>query len=98
MDNVVPLGAAETISIFELLGENTSEQQENCDLVEKCQAWNQAISLYHNGEFGGARAEYLKIIDRDPSDDAARLYLQRCETFIVSPPKDWDGISRPLSK
>ena len=33
-----------------------------------------------------------KVLELNPSDKAAKLYIERCDHLIANPPADWDGV------
>ena len=37
--------------------------------------------------------KFISILEQDPDDSLAQIYLERCAYFIKTPPSDeWDGV------
>ena len=54
--------------------------------------FEQAVSLYAAGKFREAGALFNRVLDQDPNDRSARLYLERCAEWLERPlPANWDG-------
>ncbi|MDX9991413.1 MAG: adenylate/guanylate cyclase domain-containing protein [Anaerolineales bacterium] len=54
--------------------------------------FERAIELYQHGKFDLAGKLFNQVLERDPADQAAKLYLELCaEWFERSLPQGWDG-------
>jgi hypothetical protein len=51
----------------------------------------EAFSFYERGDFRKALGLY-RLIARMYSDEVARLMMQRCQSFLVARPNNWDGV------
>jgi len=81
LDKVRVKGKKEPVLIYEvLIYENT--------LVNE---FEKALDLYQNGLFSDALIVFKKLYKKDATI-LHKLYIQRCEHFIKSPPKDFDGV------
>ncbi|MGE3728860.1 MAG: ATP-binding protein, partial [Candidatus Sericytochromatia bacterium] len=73
-------GKIQSISIFEIFDagmvEDFTARFRSLDLFE------QAVADYFNREIEAARAGFQATLDANPSDTAARYYLERCERFL----------------
>lgn len=60
------------------------------------EAWKmheEGIERYYKRDFSGAAAIFERILALLPQDTVAEQYLERCKTFIRTPPSaDWDGV------
>jgi adenylate cyclase len=66
---------------------------------EALAAWEEAIGLYGEGEFGKAAELFGFAAARDEKDDVARLYLDICRNYIAAPPPGhWDGVNNLTEK
>ena len=53
----------------------------------------EGIRLYRERAFKDARACFAATLALNPADRPSRLYVERCEHFLESPPPpDWDGV------
>jgi tetratricopeptide (TPR) repeat protein len=44
-------------------------------------------------EFGTAADYFRKALEIDPNDGPSKVYLERCEVYVETPPpEDWDGV------
>ncbi len=49
--------------------------------------------LYKLMQFEDARKYFQQAVDIDQQDGPSRVYLERCNHYIESPPpEDWDGV------
>lgn len=54
--------------------------------------FERAIALYQQGKFKEAASLFERVIERDPADKAAKLYLEACAQMLERPlPANWDG-------
>jgi adenylate cyclase len=60
---------------------------------ERTQALNdEAIAAYRAEDWNRSEAAWWKLLDIDPADAVAPIYLARIERFKKEPPpKGWDG-------
>lgn len=57
--------------------------------------YNQAYSLFQQGDFEEAKEIFEQIADKDPP---AKKFIEKCEKMIQNPPENWDGIIRATEK
>ena len=60
--------------------------------------YEKGLNLYMNGAWTLALSYFDKALEILPADKAAKLMKQRCEEFIETPPKDWNGAVALTSK
>lgn len=89
LDAVKVKGKKKPILIYELLTHKeklTKKQQDFIKLFEK------GLELYFNKDWKAA-IEIFNDSIKIKSDQASRVFINRCEEFIkIPPPKDWDGV------
>ena len=56
--------------------------------------FEQGILLYQNSEFVEACESFNKVLQENPEDRAAYLYLKRCRSFERNGiPTGWEGVT-----
>ena len=54
---------------------------------------------YRNMNFAEAKKSFQKSLSSIPNDQLSKIYLERCENYIINPPSsDWDAISHLTTK
>jgi adenylate cyclase len=55
--------------------------------------WNSAFAAYENQNFSAALELFKSIYRENDQDRVAKLYLDRCETYVLEPPapEKWDN-------
>jgi adenylate cyclase len=67
----------------------------DADFVEKFEA---GLFQYRKAEFQGAAALFSEIV-QTCKDGPSRLYLERCQEYLLNPPgKEWDGVYTAKTK
>lgn len=84
------VGKSESVPIYELLGMKAALPDYMYDMLEKYNAgrsyfikrdWKQAISYFRQA---------IKVL---PDDGPSRVYVEKCEEYMKSPPpRGWDGV------
>ena len=85
-------GKNEAIKIFEVIYKDTNE--------EELQSYNNALKLYHNGEFERALELFGKTMEQYGKKKLYELYISRCE-YYISHPKEretFDGVFTAVTK
>ncbi len=96
LDKIRVPGKAKPVKVYELLAEKGKLDP----------LWEKALPIYHEGimlftgkQFDLAKKKLLEVIQIMPQDKASLAYIQRAETFMVTPPgADWDGVFEVKSK
>jgi adenylate cyclase len=89
LDFVRVKGRSEVSSIYELI---TDVELVNFE-KDWFQAYNKAREFYKNGFFKEALPLYKSCTELNKSDKTSRIFLERCEDFVINPPgPDWDGV------
>jgi two-component system, sensor histidine kinase ChiS len=97
LDQVQVKGKKVSVAVFEIYN---SEPSECIELKNKTLAlFEMAIASYSEGNFEQSQTLFQQIINTNPHDRAALLYLQRCEKYIQQgTPKGWIGIEAMTEK
>jgi adenylate cyclase len=55
--------------------------------------FHSALELFESRDWLGAKKGFEDTLNYNAEDEPAKIYLERCENYIVAPPeKDWDGV------
>jgi two-component system sensor histidine kinase ChiS len=90
VDKVQVKGKNTSISVFEVF-DGSSDENMTLKLETKPD-FEQGLFLYHDKKFPEASVYFNKVLQRNPKDEAARLYLQRAAHLMVhGVPENWAG-------
>ncbi len=91
LDVVKVKGKKEAVYIFEVLdGEPNKIKQLK---IQTKSDFGKGLQLYKNKEFDDAHKLFRKILEINPDDHAADLYIARCKNILdFGVPADWDGV------
>ena len=60
------------------------------ELIEKFEA---GLTAYKQRDWAQALAAFQEVLQLDPQDHPAQLYISRCQEYQQQPPPDdWDGV------
>jgi adenylate cyclase len=86
IDQIRVVGKREPVRIYELLAHRGQLSTERRGKVARFQ---EGLQLYRNRKWTTAIGVFKRLED----DPVARIYLERCEQYQISPPpEDWDGV------
>jgi len=95
VDLVRVKGKNKPISIYQVMTDSNS----GVDMKKIAEMFTDALEKYRNREFGAAKRMFSEILGIYPGDDVSRLYIERCEDYMVEPPpEDWDKVYTAKSK
>jgi len=89
VDRVKVKGKTEPVRIFEVIQEGavSDHQRQHLDF------YKQGYELYYQREFEKAKSLFAQAALMEPEDEVSRLYIERCEDYLVEPPTaEWDGV------
>lgn len=97
VDKVIFQGKQTGGLIYELIMEiNTQnayyQAKEWADLSTK------AFEYYQEQHWVMAKTLYLQVLALKQDDSVARIFIDRCDIFLNTPPTDWDGVCRLQTK
>lgn len=92
LDLIVVKGKTKPTEVFELLGPRDVPQF----ILDLVRDFERGIECFRNREFDHALEWFKTSLQNEPDKDAANpsaLYIERCETFLETPPPaDWNGV------
>jgi adenylate cyclase len=90
LDSVRVKGKDQPVKIYELIVRRSQASSEQKVRVEEFHA---ALADYRNRQWPRARQAFQAILEKQPHDGAAKVYVERCQTLEKNPPPDdWDGV------
>jgi adenylate cyclase len=91
IDLVVVKGKTQPVAIYEILDYHTDESYPR--ISDALGHFRDALAKYRARGFADAKALFHKVLEINPADKAAQLYVQRCAQLIETPPSaDWAGV------
>ncbi len=89
LDWVKVKGKKLPVKIYELLAEKKDESK----FKELIAAFEEGLALYRASRWDEAIAAFQKTLGIRPEDEAAKLYIERCNNLKENPPPEsWDGV------
>lgn len=90
LDLVVVKGRTAPESVYELVGRRGEVSQARLDMLA---IYSEATRLYRTRDWLGAAARFQEAFRLQPGDTPSRIYLERCESLLATPPPaEWDGV------
>jgi class 3 adenylate cyclase len=97
LGKAVVQGRAHPISLYDVFEGEPEEIQER--KLQTREDYERGLKLYMTGRFAEAQDCFQAVLDRDPHDQAAALYLDRSTTMMAQGiPEDWEGVEVMTSK
>jgi adenylate cyclase len=91
LDAVQVKGKREQVRVRELIVPDSPGSEGK---IESIPAWDAAWASYAAGSFEAALAGFESIRAANPEDGAAAVFRDRCERFLINPPRQpWDGVT-----
>jgi adenylate cyclase len=98
LSRVRVVGISTPVRLYELLDLRENASAELLDMVK---TWEALFSAYEGRNFSSASRGFGEMYKKNSGDLAARLYMNRCEQYLKTPPPDeeWDdGVDNLTSK
>jgi len=90
LDLVQVKGKAQSVRIYELLGEGPSDPE----LARFLEIYHQALTLYREGRFGESLPVLAQALELRPNDPTCRRYLGLAQKYRETPPpSDWEPVT-----
>ncbi len=97
VDKVQVNGKRAPVSVYEIF--DADEEPQRAAKVETRGLFQEGLERYYAKAFSEASVKFHKVLERNPSDRAARMYLERAGRFMVQGvPSNWDGVERLSEK
>ncbi len=90
LDYIRVKGRNEPVAIYELVGLRSDAISSQAEQI--IEHYHQGRQYYLNRQFTFAGAEFTKVLNLNPKDQAAILHMRRCQHWLQQPPSDadWD--------
>ena len=88
LSRVTVVGIPVPLRLYELLELREDASPEMLKMIE---AWEDAFKDYESRNFEKAKKIFTAIYQKYPDDKVAKLYLDRCDKYIVDPPPESMG-------
>ncbi len=97
VDKVLVKGKDTPVTVFEIFdGDPETVTQLKKDTKESFEA---GLSLYYERKFAEASVRFNQVLEKNPEDKAALIYLKRCASYMVQGvPADWTGVEDLVSE
>ena len=92
VDRVTPRGKQIVLELYEVLG--TPTQCLDRLKLQSQSCYNLGLQAWFQEDFGGALNYFRQVLEQNPTDTVAQLYLERCQARLgLMPPSEitWDG-------
>lgn len=90
IDLIKVKGKVKPTKVFELIG--LKEKLNNASVEKLLENYSRALNMYKQKEFEQAKTLFDSV-NREFNDETSKIYSERCESFIITPPdENWDGV------
>jgi len=91
VDKVSVKGKRQPVSVYEIYD---GDPQPVAVLKEQTKAdFEAGLQLYYDRKFSESSVKFSQVLQKNPEDKAARIYLERCALYMVKGvPEDWTGV------
>ncbi len=91
LDLVVVKGKTKPVAIYEILDYHTEESYPQ--MIDALRHFKSGLVKYRQQKWQDAKGEFGEVLALNDDDKAAKLYIERCDHFLASPPgDDWNGV------
>jgi adenylate cyclase len=95
LDRLMVYGRTGGIAIYELL----ALAGDGATLPHWVVLYDRGLAAYRSRDFSGAASFFQQVLDARTSDQPARMMLERCRHYLVSPPADdWEATNAMKAK
>jgi CheY-like chemotaxis protein/class 3 adenylate cyclase len=97
IDKVRVKGREDAVTVYEVF---EGDPETIAHLKEQTKpSFESGLQLYYGRKFSEASVHFNQVLEKNPADLAARIYLKRCANYMVNGvPADWTGVERLLEK
>lgn len=90
LDTIRVVGKNEPVMIYDLLDKKGQVAGKLAELVER---YNKGLQFYKKRDYLSAISAFKTALEINPLDGPSLTYLERCQEYLKTPPKDdWDGV------
>jgi adenylate cyclase len=91
IDLLLVKGKTRPVSVYEVLDYHTDETYPR--VSDALGRFRDGLAKYRRRQFAPAKALFQEVLEINPDDKAAQLYIERCDLLSETPPpEDWDGV------
>ncbi|WP_141046404.1 CHASE2 domain-containing protein [Aliarcobacter cryaerophilus] len=96
LDFVRVKGKNQPVEIWQVIGSGEAKD----DLKNELENYHKAIDFYKESKFSDALELFRKLdnLENKTNKNIYKIYIKRCEEFIQTPPKDFDGVYEHTTK
>jgi len=97
IDKVRVKGREDAVTVYEVF---EGDDDAMVDLKEQTKpGFESGLELYYGKKFSEASVHFNQVLEKNPRDLAARIYLKRSANYMVNGvPSDWTGVETLLEK
>jgi len=97
IDKVRVMGREDSVTVYEVF---EGDPESVASLKEQTKpSFESGIQLYYGKKFSEASVHFNQVLETNPGDLAARIYLKRCANYMVNGvPPDWTGVETLFEK
>jgi class 3 adenylate cyclase len=97
IDKVRVKGREDAVTVYEVF---EGDDDAMVDLKEQTKpGFESGLELYYGKKFSEASVHFNQVLEKNPQDLAARIYLKRSANYMVNGvPSDWTGVETLLEK
>src|SRR6266851_1486015 len=93
LDLIRVKGKSQPVTLYELVAARGTPEGDAPDIEERLDIFAQGRSCYRERRWQDAEIVFEKLLERWPEDGPARIYLNRCNEYLVAGPEEnWDGV------
>lgn len=91
LDFVVVKGKTQPVAIYELLDYHSEETYPH--MIDALRQFKSGLTKYRQRKWADAVQAFEEVLEFNPADKAAKIYIERCRVIAENPPgEDWDGV------
>lgn len=96
LDFVRVKGKNQAVEIWQVIGSGEAKDE----LKDELEDYHKAIEFYKESNFLDALELFIKLdnLENKTNKNIYKIYIKRCEEFIQTPPKDFDGVYEHKNK
>jgi two-component system sensor histidine kinase ChiS len=97
IDKVRVKGREDAVTVYEVFEGDPAGLAELKEQTKP--SFESGIQLYYIKKFSEASVHFNQVLEKNPADLAARIYLKRCANYMVNGvPPDWTGVETLFEK
>jgi adenylate cyclase len=91
IDLLLVKGKTKPIAVYEILDYHTDETYPR--VSDALGRFRDGLAKYRRRDFAAAKELFSEVVEINPDDKTAQLYVKRCDLLAANPPPaDWTGV------